>query len=1116
MARSASRVRVPSLALLALVALAQPQPAAAAAGPSAAHELTNESKCRTSSGSSFVQVRRALQQQEGTHGAYDPVALQRRMLGADALPQAGGRNGCPHEASGLRPLSELLPGDSLLDVTLPASGRYVLDASAAVGALTIPEGTELVFADASGLMLTATAVLVRGALRLGSSSCPLLSSGIGVTLTGTGDLGGRSTDPLQTKGVVVAQGGRLEAHGVRYAPTWTRLSASAPAGSTLLQLQDTVNWRVGQEIVVTTTSLRDELEAHENEVRRVSAVGVREVTLDRALDHGHYGGPEYAAEVALLERSITFQGDEASESSLYGGHMMCMRGSTCRISGVAAFRMGQQNHMGRYPFHLHLMGNVSGASFFEDCLVRRSYFRAFTLHGTSSSRVSRSVAYDVAGSAYYLEDGVEEQNLFEFNLAGFVHIIKKLSTYDGGGQRGVTVATEPGRILPTDATAVGFYCTNAKNRWIGNSASGGFAGFHFPSVPKALGDSAAAFPDYWPDAQELLEFDSNTAHSSGYHWNAGPCIYVGGQLVESSPGSHDYRYVTGRSNPARRAGLTRFTSTKVFACRKGMLFWGTAYGARKPDFILEDFEAHDVGMSSQQLGDTYIWRAVISAHTNNTFAADLPRVCAGFELYDTDMQTILSEVTFRNFDRPGDTCIQDLTHSNVYKPQGMFHSRALTFEATPRARRFTHRHRLACHSANSEDKCQNDCSGCPTLSGSSQLANIIDADGTGVGWSLGPAILGADDAYYETNGETNEWWHLDDQCSQEVDWGYWACPKKGNRAVVSLFLMKGIRAVPAPRTSSDSIQGRLYHFGRAGRHLRVGLADSTEVTGACCDVGWFLEVTGGALPRMTVYLDQMVPQGGLVFSTAYPVGASFEVQRCVPLQTGGGPDCLPMSRGNSLQEVLGAPGTVYFVDAEGRLFLKLLNEVNGYFEHAGVRQLRNGNRFYWGKGVRYTVQSSLSGPVPWLLPPPLGHVGTWVVPSTSTFTTTPENPACGDLYGACLSSRCCKGVGIGCYQVNQWWAMCSYSCVPGVDGDCTLLNPGALVPPPAPAPPQQGPTPVPTQAPAPVPTSSPTPVPTPTPTPAPTPVAGAHPGAYASAYVITDTRADARANARAD
>lgn len=64
----------------------------------------------------------------------------------------------------------------------------------------------------------------------------------------------------------------------------------------------------------------------------------------------------------------------------------------------------------RYPFHFHMMGTVSD-SFFEDCAVQHSFFRAYTVHGTSSSRVSRNVAYDVSGSAYYLEDGNEVRSV---------------------------------------------------------------------------------------------------------------------------------------------------------------------------------------------------------------------------------------------------------------------------------------------------------------------------------------------------------------------------------------------------------------------------------------------------------------------------------------------------------------------------------------------------------------------------------------------------------------------------------------------------------------------------------------------------------------------------------
>ncbi|CAE6909455.1 rliB [Symbiodinium natans] len=343
----------------------------------------------------------------------------------------------------------------------------------------------------------------------------------------------------------------------------TRLAATALPGATELLLEDEVDWKADQEVVVVTTAWTDEPDSHQNEVRTLASVNGAQIALTEGLQFGHYGGPEYSAEVALLSRTITFQGDEGSEATRYGGHVMCVPGSRCRIAGASAIRMGQENVMGRYPFHLHMMGQVSGDSFFEDCLVQRSFFRAYTVHGTSNSRVSRNVAYDVSGSAYYLEDGVEEDNLFDFNLAAFVHIIDRLNDYEaGGGQEGVRVETQASRIVPTDATAVGFYCTNAKNRWIGNSASGGFSGFHFPRVEYALGDSYANNPDYRPDELELLEFDSNTAHSSGRIWSRGACMYVGGELWEDNKGSQQYRYITGRAT-ARKSGRFFMTNTKA-------------------------------------------------------------------------------------------------------------------------------------------------------------------------------------------------------------------------------------------------------------------------------------------------------------------------------------------------------------------------------------------------------------------------------------------------------------------------------------------------------------------------------------------------------------------------
>jgi len=1006
--------------------------------------------------------------------AYVPAAVQARMDSSDSTHDAA-LVGCPHEEEGLLPLSNLLVGQGVeADVSLPSGVKYVLQASASVGTLTVPSGAELIFLDQPGLILTAHGIIVEGALRLGASGCPLQSQGIGVTLVGSSDGETYDADAAHSKGIIVLQGGVLEMYGRKYAPTWTRLASSADAGVTELVLEDSINWEIGQEIAIVTTSWLDDPDVHQNEERSIVDVSGKAITLDRPLTFAHYGGPEYAAEVALLSRSIIIQGDETSDSTRYGGHTMCVTGSQCRFSGVKGFRMGQENVMGRYPFHLHMLGDVDKNSFFEDCIVQRSYFRAFTIHGTSDSRISRNVAYDVSGSAYYLEDGVEEDNLFEFNLAALVQIIKRLDDYDNNcGQGGVTIESEPGRILPTDATAVGFYCTNAKNRWIGNSASGGFAGFHFPQVPKALGNSASLSPNYEPEAQELLEFDSNTAHSSGSQWCRGACMYVGGRLSESTPGSHDYSYTTGRYQPARKSGYFNFTNTKVFACRTGILFWGSK--GREPELMLTGYEAHDIALSSSQLGNTYMVKAVISAHTNNV-ASDLPTVAEGFELYDTDMQTIMSHVTFRNFDRLGDACIIDMTHSNIFKPQGMFHTKALSFEAVPRSVRFHHVHRLACDTYHN-DICKNSCDSCPGLSGSSQISTIVDTDGSGVGWELGAAILGADDSGAETNRGTNEWWHLDDSCAHEVDWGYFACPTLGHREVVSLYLVTGLYQTSYPsiiftsRMDPAPVEGKLYHFGNKDRHIELGFAGSPQITGPCCDIGWYMHLSGGAQLGLTIYLDQMVPISGLILATSYPAGASLNVQRCMT-------DCTSMTRGSSLQDVYESPGTIFFVDSETRLFIKLQHEQNTYFEADGVKQLRVKNRYTGGKGIRYLISSDKTGDVPFSLPAPLPA-------DYATISRVVPVIPCTKNYGNCADSQCCTGEGFKCFSKGDGYAQCRTKCSSSWE-TCELLTRPTLAP-----------TVSPTQSPvettaAPTPVVSPTPVPV-EPAPSPTPVPTSEP-----------------------
>lgn len=99
-----------------------------------------------------------------------------------------------------------------------------------------------------------------------------------------------------------------------------------------------------------------------------------------AFDHVSptHRGPEYQCEVGLLSRDIVFQGAPSTEDSMQGPHVR-IQGSA-RISAVQAFRMGQRNVQGAYPFHWHLVGNAASPNnFITDSSVYRCAALAYVI-----------------------------------------------------------------------------------------------------------------------------------------------------------------------------------------------------------------------------------------------------------------------------------------------------------------------------------------------------------------------------------------------------------------------------------------------------------------------------------------------------------------------------------------------------------------------------------------------------------------------------------------------------------------------------------------------------------------------------------------------------------------
>jgi hypothetical protein len=110
-----------------------------------------------------------------------------------------------------------------------------------------------------------------GKLWAGSESCRLYSY---LAFVFHGSKPANPADGIGVKGIMASGlGASIDIHGRLFDPTWTRLASTVYAGDEFVYLQRPVRgangWEVGQEILVTTTQYKDEIDGmeHQNEVR---------------------------------------------------------------------------------------------------------------------------------------------------------------------------------------------------------------------------------------------------------------------------------------------------------------------------------------------------------------------------------------------------------------------------------------------------------------------------------------------------------------------------------------------------------------------------------------------------------------------------------------------------------------------------------------------------------------------------------------------------------------------------------------------------------------------------------------------------------------------------------
>ena len=389
---------------------------------------------------------------------------------------------------------------------------------------------------------------------------------------------------------ILSCGGRWDIHGAPLSRTWVKLGRAARPGERRVVLSEPVTgWRRGDRVIVTASRTdshgsfrRTPSDPHpgETEERFVEAISGLEITLDRPLEHEHFGAGGQRSEVANLSRNVVI---ESADPGGVRGHTMYHRASAGGISYAEFRHLGKEGVLGKYPIHFHLVRDTMRGSGVLGASIWDSRNRWVTIHGTDYLVVRDTVGYQSVGHGFFLEDATETYNLIDRNLAV-------------GACRGKRLPEQVLRFDPNDGA--GFWWANGRNSLVRNvSCENDEYGFRFeiarrsdfdPRLRVRGSDGRLEIRDV--RTIPFFRFEDNEAHSEGlYGFNFGD---------DENPSVHGDRrhpYIARRL----RAWETHYAlrPNLQYFLMEDLEVHSAAYGVYHPDYdahVYRDIRLHHV------------------------------------------------------------------------------------------------------------------------------------------------------------------------------------------------------------------------------------------------------------------------------------------------------------------------------------------------------------------------------------------------------------------------------------------------------------------------------------------------------------------------------------------
>ncbi len=309
------------------------------------------------------------------------------------------------------------------------------------------------------------------------------------------------------RGFLVNPGGTLGLYGSQ-APAVTRMNAGYISGTTIT-VADFVTAPAGSTVLVSPDSFYNVSKRTEIRTLAVDAVNTKTLTLNSALGFSRWGQLQYMTDtgmsvtpgtfslktasnpggmrthvdqdpviderafVVILKPTIKLRGYDYGSTDLathgFGMHGMSMGlTSNTVLKNVGFEDYGQRGLLGRYAWHWHIPSyNADGTNktdgaagtnkyvvdtaLLDGCTGLRGHNRFVSIHAAKGVKITKCIAHDSNGHAFFEEDGSEQENEISYCIS--------IAHRDPGVGN---------RLKEHDAQVVGFWFANPFNTHLEN------------------------------------------------------------------------------------------------------------------------------------------------------------------------------------------------------------------------------------------------------------------------------------------------------------------------------------------------------------------------------------------------------------------------------------------------------------------------------------------------------------------------------------------------------------------------------------------------------------------------------------------------------------------------